>query len=91
MIHIPTWIDMFLLVLTFVLTGLQYRLEDNERSPVLSFRFGLLVLCVVAMTLAVFLNSGADWTSIGLFLASLGGLVVTVLMFWLMPARKPNN
>lgn len=82
---------MFLLVLTFLLTGLQYRLEDNERNPVLSFRFALLVLCVVVMVMTVFLNQRADWTSIGLFLASLGVLGLTSFMFLLMPSRKPRD
>lgn len=91
MIYIPTWIDMFVLMVTFVLTGLQFRLEEGQRSPVLSFRFALTVLCVVGLTLATFLNEGAGWVSVWLFLGSLGGLGVTVLMWRLMPPRRPAH
>ncbi len=88
--HIPTWLDMLLLIGTFIMTSLQHRLINPKYGPVLNVRFGLMALCWVLMALTAVLNQHAGWTSIGLFLAALSCVAIAVHLQRMMPPKQQD-
>jgi len=90
MVLVPTWIDMVMLLVAFVMTGLQYRFAGDEGGPVFNIRFGLLIGMLFLMILTVFLNTDAGWMSVGLFLAALACFGLSFHMWRYLPPRRPN-
>ena len=87
MVHIPTWIDMLLLLGTFILTALQHRVVARPENTVLNLRYGLMVSCTILMVATTFLNRGANSISIGLFVASLLCLAAGIHLQRRMPPK----
>jgi hypothetical protein len=88
MVHIPTWLDMLMLFVAFVMSGVQHTMKVDESNSLLNVRFGLVVLCFILMVLTVFFNKGASWTSTGLFLAAAVCFGTAIRLQWLMPAKN---
>ena len=92
MIHIPTWLDMLLLLVAFVMTGLQHGFDTSGRSGLQAIRFILLVVCFIMMPLTVFLNSRAGLVSAGLGFVGLACVGAAIRMQMLLPPKqKPNH
>jgi hypothetical protein len=88
--YVPTWIDMLLLLVAFIVIGIQHRGLTPRYGPILNIRFGMLVVCCALMLLTIFLNKHADWTSVGLFLAALACLIVAWRLQRLMPLKRQD-
>jgi hypothetical protein len=89
-VYIPTWLDMSLLLATFIVIALQHRLIAPKYGPILNVRFGLLVLCWVLMALTAVFNQHAGWTSIGLFLATLSCFAIAIQLQRTMPRKQQD-
>jgi hypothetical protein len=85
----PTWIDMILLLVSFVWSTIQHRSVPEGSSGVLRLVF--MAFCVVMMGVVVLYNDVDAWLSTGLFLISAAGLAMTWQFNRLLPSRLPDE
>lgn len=90
MIHIPTWVDNLLLLVAFVVVSQQYRIVDSPRR-ILNVRFGVMVACAALMVLAAIFNGSRTWLSLGLFVAALLCVAVTIQLQRSMPPKPAQH
>jgi small-conductance mechanosensitive channel len=90
MIHIPTWVDNLLLLVSFVAVSLQYRFIDPPRR-IMNVRFWVMVVCAVLMVLAAIFNRPGTWLSLVLFVAALLCVAVTIQLQRSMPPKPAQH
>lgn len=85
----PTWLDMVLMLASFVWITLQQRFVQAESAS--HARLLIAAAFIVFMVILVFYNTGIAWLSTAFFLGSVASLALTYHMHRRMPARLPEE
>ena len=86
----PTWLDMILMLISFMWITLQQRFVQSE-SP--SNTRLIMAGCYIVFMFMVVLynNGGAPWLSTIFFLGSVVAISITCYMYRRMPSRLPDE
>jgi Na+/proline symporter len=85
----PTWLDMVLMLISFMWITLQQRFVQSESTSIT--RLVMAGCFIVFMLVVVLYNKGAPWLSTAFFVLSVVSLGLTFHMYRQMPSRLPEE
>jgi tetrahydromethanopterin S-methyltransferase subunit E len=87
MIFIPTWTSNFLLLGVCWLSGYQL-VQLRRANPIPTIQFGMIVFCLLVVTIITLKNKHNPWLSLVFFLIGVTCLLVMLRQHRMLPPRR---